>query len=360
MEIIHETILAVNLNKLADNFNYLKGKLHANTKIIAVVKAHAYGHGDIAVSSKLEELGAHALWVADFEEGTRLRKSGICIPIIIANPGTKSTTQIIENKLDVVIYNFELLQIYGELDREIRIHVKFNTGMNRYGFNPDEVEELVSTLQQYPKLKIQSICSHLSASDNSEKDNFTKTQFLVFDKIFDAFSKGINQKIDRHILNTNGVLRFAEKEYEIVRLGIGMYGVSTDQNLQQISTLKSVIAQVRTIKKGSQVGYDASFVATEDMTIGIIPFGYADGLNRKLSAQDGVIIVQNISCPIIGKISMDSCMIDLKGTTGKIGDKVIIFGKENTISSIANKLSTIPYEIFASLNRRIKRVYSDI
>jgi len=358
MKIIHETILEVNLDKLANNFNYLKSKLKPDTKIIAVVKAYAYGHGDLSIASYLEKLGAHALWVADFEEGTRIRKSGIKIPIIIANPGTKSTQQIIENNLDVVVYNSELLHLYGKLDKEIRIHIKFDTGMNRYGFDVSEVGELVADLQKYPKLKVQSICSHLAASDNSTEDSFTNAQFQVFDKASSSFSKGINQLIDRHILNTNGVLRFPKKEYEMVRLGIGLYGVSNDDNLQQISTLKSVISQVRIIKKGSKVGYDASFLAKEDMKIGVVPFGYADGLNRKLSTNNGVIIVQNIACPIIGKISMDSCMIDLKGTTAKIGDEVVIFGEENTISSIANKLSTIPYEIFSSLNRRIKRIYS--
>ena len=357
MKIIHETILEVNLDKLANNFNYLKSKLNPDTKIIAVVKAYAYGHGDIAISSYLEKLGVHALWVADFEEGTRIRKSGIKIPIIIANPGTKSTQQIIDNKLDVVIYNSELLHLYGKLNKEIRIHIKFDTGMNRYGFDASEVNELVANLQKYPKLKTQSICSHLAASDNSTEDSFTNAQFQVFEKVSSSFSKGINQLIDTHILNTNGVLRFPNKEYEMVRLGIGLYGVSNDDNLQQISTLKSVISQVRIIKKGSKVGYDASFLAKEDMRIGVVPFGYADGLNRKLSTNNGVIIVQNIACPIIGKISMDSCMIDLKGTTAKIGDEVVIFGDKNTISSIANKLSTIPYEIFSSLNRRIKRIY---
>jgi len=358
MKIIHETILEVDLNKLANNFNYLKSKLKPDTKIIAVVKAYAYGHGDITIASYLEKLGAHALWVADFEEGTRIRKSGIKIPIIIANPGTKSTQQIIDNNLDVVIYNSELLHLYGKLDTEIRIHIKFDTGMNRYGFDTDEVDKLVFDLQKYPKLKIQGICSHLAASDNSTEDSFTNAQFQVFDKASSSFSKGINQLIDRHILNTNGVLRFPKKEYEMVRLGIGLYGVSNDSNLQQVSTLKSVISQVRDIKKGSKVGYDGSFLAEKDMIIGVVPFGYADGLNRKLSTNNGVIIVQNISCPIIGKISMDSCMIDLKGITAKTGEEVVIFGEDNTISSIANKLSTIPYEIFSSLNRRIKRVYS--
>ena len=360
MKIIHETILEVNLNKLANNFNYLKSKLKSDTKIIAVVKAYAYGHGDIAIASYLEQMGAHALWVADFEEGTRIRKSGIKIPIIIANPGTKSTQQIIDNKLDVVIYNFELLHLYGKLDKAIGIHIKFDTGMNRYGFDSSEVDALLGNLQKYPKLKIQSICSHLAASDNITEDSFTNEQFKIFEKVSNSFSKRINQFIDRHILNTNGVLRFPNKEYEMVRLGIGLYGFSNNNNLQQVSTLKSVLSQVRSIKKGSKVGYDASFFAKEDMIIGVVPFGYADGLNRKLSTNNGVIIVQNIACPIIGKISMDSCMINLKGTTAKTGDKVVIFGEKNTISSIANKLSTIPYEIFSSLNRRIKRVYYHI
>ncbi len=358
MKLIHETILKTDLNKLANNFNYLKRKLKPNTKIIAVVKAYAYGHGDITIARFLEKLGAHALWVADFEEGTRIRKSGIKIPIIIANSGTKSTQQIIDNKLDVVIYNSELLHLYGKLDEEIKIHIKFDTGMNRYGFETSELDELITNLQKYPKLKIQSVCSHLAASDNRKEDSFTNIQLQVFDNVSNSFIKSVNQLIDRHILNTNGVLSFPNKEYEMVRLGIGLYGVSNDNNLQQISTLKSVISQIRSIKKGSKVGYGASFIAKEDMIIGIVPFGYADGLNRKLSAKNGVIIVQNTKCPIIGKISMDSCIINLKGTTAKTGEEVVIFGEENTILSIANKLKTIPYEILSNLNRRIKRVYS--
>jgi len=358
METIHETILEVNIKSLKNNLSYLKNKLRSNTKIIAVVKAYAYGHGDIIIAKQLEEFGVHALWVADFEEGSRLRESGVKIPVIIANPGTKSIKKIIENKLDIVIYNFELLKIYGELNKEINIHIKFNTGMNRYGFNPDEVQQLVQTLKKYPTLKIQSICSHLAASDKPKKDEFTKNQFQVFESISNLFFEGIGHKVDRHILNTNGVLRFAEKEYEIVRLGIGIYGVGNDKNLQEISTLKSVLTQVRKIKKGESIGYDASFIAKKEMKIGVIPFGYADGLNRKLSNENGLIMVQNIPCPIIGKISMDSCIIDLENTTAEIGEEVIIFGKENTILSIAEKLTTIPYEIYATLNRRIKRVYS--
>lgn len=358
MRIMHETILEININRLKSNFKYLKGKLKAKTKIIAVMKAYAYGHGDIVLGKKLEELGVHGLWVADFEEGSRLRESGIQIPIIIANPGAKSTQKIIENKLEVVIYNFKLLQLYGELNKEICIHIKFNTGMNRYGFNTNEIELLTKTLLKYPKLKIQSICSHLAASDNPKKDTFTNKQCRIFDIICETFFKQIGYKVDRHILNTNGVLRFTKHEYEMVRLGIGLYGVADNKYLGQISTLKSVVSQVRKITFGNHIGYDASFIAPKDMCIGIIPFGYADGLNRKLCEKNGVVIINNTSCPIIGKISMDSCMVDLSNTTAKTGDEVIIFGPKNTVLSIAKKLDTIPYEIFATLNRRIKRIYS--
>ena len=208
------------------------------------------------------------------------------------------------------------------------------------------------------KLKLQSICSHLAASDNSKKDAFTNKQCLIFEIICETFFRQIGYKVDRHILNTNGVLRFTKNEYEMVRLGIGLYGVADNKNLGQVSTLKSVVSQVRKITQGDQIGYDASFVASIGMQIGIIPFGYADGLNRKLSSKNGVVIINNTPCPIIGKISMDSCIIDLSNTTAKTGDEVIIFGRENTVLSIAKKLDTIPYEIFATLNRRIKRIYS--
>ena len=356
---LYETILEISLSSLRKNFIYLKNKLANKTKIIAVVKAYAYGHGDIIIAKKVEEFGVNYLWVADFEEGARLRESGIKIPIIIANPGKKSTSKIIEHKLDIVIYSFDLLEIYGKLESDINIHIKFNTGMNRYGFHPNEIDLLLAKLKKYPRLKINSVCSHLASSDNPEKDNLTNLQFKIFEETCETLFEGIGHSVDRHILNTNGVLRFVNKEYEMVRIGIGLYGVSSDKNLQPISTFKSTITQVRIIKKGSYIGYDASFLAKKEIKIGIIPLGYADGLNRKLNSKNGVVIVQNIRCPIIGKISMDSCIVDLTNTRAKSGEKVIIFGKGNSVLSIAKKLETIPYEIYATLNRRIRRVYSD-
>ena len=358
MEIIHETILEVDINLLKKNYYVLKNKLNPNTKIIAVIKAYGYGHGDIMLAKKLEKIGAYALWVADFEEGVRLRKSGILTSIIVANPGMKSINEIIINNLDVVIYNLEILKLYAKLNKEICIHIKFNSGMNRYGFDNKDIDLISKILLNNPKLKLKSVCSHLSASENHKKDDFTNKQCDIFEKICEILFKSIGYRVDRHILNTNGVIRFPQNEYEMVRIGIGLYGVSEDDGLRQIGTLKSVVSQIREIKKGDQIGYEASFTASKDMKIGVIPFGYADGLNRKLSNKNGIVIINNFPCPIIGEISMDSCMVNLTNTETKNGDTAIIFSEENTVLSIAKKLDTIPYEILSTLNRRIKRVYS--
>jgi len=353
----YETILEVSIKKLINNFNYLKAKLNSNTKIIAVVKAYAYGHGDIMIAKQLESLGVHALWVADFEEGVRLRKSGIKTPIIIANPGRKSTKQILKNKLDVVIHNFDLLKIYANTGQNIKIHIKFNTGMNRYGFNTNDSKQIVTELNKYPNLNVSSLCSHLIASEDPTKDRITKKQFNLFEKTCDLFTTLLGYKVDRHILNSFGVLRFAHKEYEMVRLGIGLYGGIDYKNIKQIASFKSIVTDIKEVQKGKSIGYNAAFTAEKNMRIGIIPLGYADGLNRKLGEGNGIVLINDTPCKIIGKISMDSCTVRLPNSKIKIGDQVIIFGNKNPINSISKKLETIPYEIYATINRRIKRIY---
>ena len=353
----YETILEVSIKKLISNFNYLKAKLNSNTKVIAVVKAYAYGHGDVMIAKQLESLGVHAFWVADFEEGAQLRKSGIKIPIIIANPGRKSTKQILKNKLDVVIHNFDLLKIYGNTKQNIKIHIKFNTGMNRYGFNTNDSKQIVTELNKYPNLKVNSLCSHLIASEDPKKDKTTKSQFFLFEKTCDLFTTLLGSKVDRHILNSFGVLRFAHKQYEMVRLGIGLYGGIDYQNIKQIASFKSIVTDIKEVKKGKSIGYNAAFIAEKNMRVGIIPLGYADGLNRKLGEGNGIVLINETPCKIIGKISMDSCTVKLPNSKIKIGDQAIIFGDENPINSISKKLETIPYEIYATINRRIQRVY---
>ena len=355
MNTSNETILYVDLNKLEANYNYFKKKIKSSTKVIAVVKAYAYGHGDINISKKLESLGVYALWVTDFEEGVILRKSGIKTKIIVANSGNKSHNEIIENNLDVVIYNKKLLELYIKKERLVNIHIKFNTGMNRYGFSENEISYIAKKILKHKHINLVSICSHLASSER--KNKFSNTQCIKFNKICESFFLLVGEKFPRHILNSNGIINFPKYQMEMVRIGIGLYGCASDAKLQPISTLKSVITQVRKIKKGEAVGYGESFVAKKNMTIAIVPVGYADGLNRKLSNGLGTVMINNQLCPIIGKISMDNFAVDISKVQSKEGDIVEIFGKNLSVQSIAKKIETIPYEVFSTLNRRLKRIY---
>ena len=358
LEFSNETILHIDLNKLEHNFNFLKSTLKKNTKIIGVVKAFAYGHGDVEISKRLEKLGAYALWVSDFEEGISLRKAGIKSKIIVANPGLKSYEEIIKYNLDIVIYNQRLLDLYTSHKKKINIHIKFNSGMNRYGFDAEETANVVKKIKNNYHLRLLSICSHLAASDKEEKSEFTLNQIAKFKTISKNFEIIYGAKIDKHILNSNGVLNFVNQQMDIVRLGIGLYGSSTNKNLKQISRLSSVVTQIRNVEKGESVGYDPSFVAPKNMKIAIIPIGYADGLNRKFSSI-GSVYINKKECKIIGNISMDSFAVNSSNITIHEGETVEIFGNNLSVNEIAKKINTIPYEIYSTLNRRIKRVYSD-
>ena len=356
----HETILEIDLSKLESNFNFLSSKLKDNCKIIAVVKAFGYGHGDIEISKKLEKLGVYALWVADFEEGIRLRQSGIRSKIIIANPGWKSFDEIIKHNLDVVIHNCSLLDFFISKEQDINVHLKFNTGMNRYGFDKKEINYVIQRLKNNSKLNVTSICSHLSSADDTTKIDVSKNQINLFNSISKKLEDSLNNKIERHILNSDGFMNYPESQMNMVRLGISLYGSYNNTNLQQISKLKSIVSQNRNIEKGVGVGYSSDFIAKKKMNISVIPVGYADGLNRKLGNSIGYVVIKGVKCPIIGNICMDSFMVDTSKVDCKEGDEVVIFGPKNTILSLSKKIGTIPYEIYSTLNRRIKRIYIDI
>lgn len=355
----HETILEVDLRKLESNFNFLSSKLKENCKIIAVVKAFGYGHGDVEVSKKLEQLGVYAFWVADFEEGIRLRDSGIKSKIIVANPGWRSFKEIIKYNLEVVIHNCRLLDFYISKGEDVNIHLKFNTGMNRYGFDKKDLSFVVDRLKNNSNLNVKSICSHLSSAGDTNKLDDSRNQISLFNDISKTIEDNLNNKMERHILNSSGFMNLPESQMNMVRLGISLYGSYKNTNLQQISKLKSVISQNRNIKKGESVGYSSGFIATKTMNISVVPVGYADGLNRKLGNNIGSVIIKKVECPIIGNICMDSFMIDTSEVDCKEGDEVVIFGPKNTILLLSKKIGTIPYEIYSTLNRRIKRVYID-
>ena len=356
----HETILHNNLTTLEANFNFLKSKLPNSVKTIAVVKAFAYGLGDIEISKHLEKLGVDAFWVADFEEGVQLRKEGISKGIIVANPGYKSINAIIKYQLEPVIFNNRLLEFYANCKEKISIHLKFNTGMNRYGFEANDLQKILSILKNNPQLNVESVCSHLSSSNDPNKDNFSKGQIQRFKDICENLENHLKINIPSHVMNSNGAVRFITKSNnEWVRLGIALFGGLEHPNLKQIFSLKSIISQTRFIKKGQSVGYQNSFVAGKDMHIAVIPVGYADGLNRKLGNQKGQVFINDTACRIIGDISMDSFVAAISEVYAQEGQEVTIFSPKYSVSKLANDLDTIPYEIMATLNRRIKRVYSN-
>lgn len=353
----HETILTIDLGILKKNYLYLKSQLDPKTKTIAVVKAYAYGMGDVAIAQELDRLGVDAFWVADFEEGISLREGGIQKPIIIANPGSKSMAEMQAHRLEPVIYNFRLLELYGKAEQSMTVHLKFNTGMNRYGFEAEQAKKVFQELAQHPQLKLGSICSHLAASDKPSKDVFTQKQIERFKSITTAYEQEGYPKVDYHLLNSNGVLRFPEQQMEMVRLGIGLYGLNQGASLQQPCTLSSTIAQHRLVKSGEHIGYQLAFTATEDMKIAVVPLGYADGFNRRLGEGKGRVLIAGKECPILGHISMDSFIVDVSHVEAKEGDEVIIFSPNFPIEKVAEDLGTIPYEVLATLNRRIKRIY---
>tara|TARA_B100000900_G_scaffold234739_1_gene199264 strand:+ start:2007 stop:3086 length:1080 start_codon:yes stop_codon:yes gene_type:complete len=354
-----ETILHIDLKKLEKNLEFFKRNLKPKTRIIAVVKAFAYGHGDIEISKRLEGLGVYALWVSDFEEGVVLRKSGVKIKIIVANPGVKSYNHIIQNNLDVVLYNHKLLDLYCTNKKKTNIHIKFDTGMNRYGFKHNDIAKIITKLRANKHLKLDSICSHLAASEDKNKKGETLNQITQFKLIGKEFDSILGKTVNKHILNSNGVVNFNEYQMDGVRIGIGLLGAAKHKELTQISSLVSVITQIKSIKKDEAIGYGFSFAAKKDMIIAVIPVGYADGLNRQLSNGNGHIYINNNKCNIVGKISMDSCMVDVSNVKANEGDQVEIFGPNLSVFEIADKINTIPYEIYSTLNRRIKRVYSD-
>ena len=357
MSLVHETILYIDFAKLKSNFQYLCRNLKKETDVIAIVKAYAYGLGDIEIASFLEKLGVGYFWVADFEEGVNLRKAGIQARIIIANPGSKSVDMVKLHELEPVIFNLRLLKLYAQENTPFNIHLKLNTGMNRYGLNQENISDIIDILVKNPQLKVQTVCSHLAASDKKEKDGYTHCQIELFEYLTAQLKHHLKYSFKRHILNSNGVLRHPEHQMEMVRMGIGLYGVSKDENLKQICRLVSTISQTRNIVKGEKVGYHNAFEASKDMRIAIVPIGYADGLNRKLGDGKGKVLIDGKACSILGQVSMDSFVADVSGTNAQEGDQVTIFSNTFSIQRIASDLNTIPYEILATLNRRIKRIY---
>ncbi len=381
---VHGTVFEVNLDALTNNLNYYRNKIGNETKIMVMVKAFAYGSGSAEVASLLQYHRVDYLGVAYTDEGINLRQNGIKLPIMVLNPQPESFAKLIEFDLEPEIYSFKIFKQYLDFvrffedsekplppapsprEKGSKIHLKLDTGMHRLGFVEDEIEQLIEILRENKQIKIATIFSHLVGADESEHNVFSKMQIEKFDRM----SKKIMQTLDyqnaepsivRHICNSAGIVRFPEAKFDMVRLGIGLYGVeitATEQNaLQTVGTLKTIISQIKNLKKGETVGYSRQGILEKDSRIATIAIGYADGFDRRLSKGVGRVLVNGVACPVVGNVCMDMTMIDVSDAVCAEGDEAIIFGKDLPISDLAKSINTIPYEILTGVSERVKRVF---
>lgn len=357
----HATVMEVSIDALLHNFRYFKSKLAPTTKMVAMVKAMSYGSGSYEIALTLQNNGIDYLAVAYIDEGVTLRQKGIYLPIITLNSNPRDYEQMINNRLEPEIYSLYSLKLFIDCCKRCSvenypIHVKLDTGMHRMGFEEEKLDELESLLNTSSEVRVASIFSHFSSSDAPSQDLESLRQI----ELFKTMSSRIAQPGTlRHLCNSAGIERFPEAHFDMVRLGLGLYGISTvsQEKLENVSTLHTRILQIKEICKGEYVGYNMRGVAQRDMRVATLSIGYADGLDRRLSCGHWSMTIGNVRVPIVGNISMDTCSVDITGVDAKEGDRVTVFNSVAQINEMAEILGTIPYEILTSISTRIKRVY---
>lgn len=362
----HETVLEINLNAISHNLNYYKSKLKPATKIMVMVKAFGYGNGGFEIAKLLEHHHIDYLGVAFADEGIALKNAGIKLPIMVLNPEKTSFSAIIQHHLEPEIYSLKGLNSFLQIAKNNHlenypIHIKLDTGMHRLGFEEENIEVLISILKDNKSVKVKSILSHMATSDSIDNKDFAVYQIQLFEKLSSKIISELDITPIRHILNTSGISNFPQAQMDMVRLGIGLYGVSNNPQeqpfLENVSTLKSIISQIREIKEGESVGYGRRFVAQKKSTIATIPIGYADGISRHWGNGVGFVTINGQKATIVGSICMDMLMADVSDIDCQEGDEVVLFGENPKVSFIAEKLGTISYEILTGISQRVKRVF---
>lgn len=356
----HETKLEVDLSALQHNYNFFKSTLKSSTKIMVMVKAYAYGSGNLPIARLMEFNNVDYLGVAYIDEGIELRKNGITTPIMVMNPTISATKQFLEYNLEPEIYSLNQLKSFvKKIDRQIGIHIKIDTGMHRLGFNQEDIPELCQIVKSESNIKIKSIFSHLATAD-SEDDRFANHQISIFEKTAGLISEEIGYRPLWHILNSSGIQNHNEFQFDMVRLGIGLYGIGSEKNhaqLKHISKLTTNISQIRRVNPGDTVGYSQMGKINKPSLIATIAIGYADGYDRRFGNGIGKVLVNNQIAPVIGNVCMDMTMIDVTNIEVNEGDEVTIFSQDLSISKLANSINTIPYEMLTSISERVKRVF---
>jgi alanine racemase len=360
---VHGTVLEINLDALSHNLNFYRNKLKNNTKIMCMVKSHAYGAGILEVAHLLQFHRVDYLSVAYADEGVLLRENGVSLPIMVLNPSPQTFEKLASYNLEPEIYSLAMLNSYLEYidDKPYVIHLAIDTGMHRLGFVEQDLDLLINLIRSKNNLKVASIFSHLVGADEDKFNDFSAEQISLFENMANKIEIGLGYKTIKHILNSAGIVRFPKAHFDMVRLGIGLYGVEAtgleQDGLQTVGTLKTIISQIKDIKKGETVGYSRKGKALENITTATIAIGYGDGFSRRFSNGVGHVLIKGQIAPIIGNVCMDMCMVDITNIDAKEGDEVIIFGKDLTIIQLANAIDTIPYEILTNVSERVKRVF---
>ena len=365
-EQIHQTVMEINLNAMTNNLGQYRHHLPPSTKLMAMVKAFSYGSGSFEIASRLQRDGADYLGVAYADEGVVLRKAGIYMPVMVMNTENSSFDLLVEYNLEPVVYSFGLLDSF---DRWLKkagvlnfpVHIELETGMNRLGFSTDEMDSLIRALK-HTNFKIQSVFSHLAASEEAQQDDYTHLQAGIYRAAVARLQEALPYPFLKHIANSAAIIRHPDLQLDMVRLGIGLYGVdsadSHQLDLQDVSTLRSTIAQIKRLKEGETVGYNRRGIAGRDTVIATVRIGYADGYPRSLGNGVGKMWIKGRLAPVIGSVCMDMTMIDISGIVDvREGDEVVIFGKELSVNQLAHWAQTIPYEVLTGVSQRVKRVY---
>lgn len=362
---IHDTVLEINLNALSDNLQYYRTQLQPGVKVMAMVKAFSYGSGSFEIANLLQYQKVDYLAVAYADEGIALRKAGISLPIMVMSPEPSAFEAMVKHQLEPEIYSLAILRSFLNFlpanELAFAIHLKLDTGMHRLGFEADELPELMEILNQHSQLKVVSIFTHLVASSEAKHDDFTQQQISDYLEMYGVIAKELDYLPIKHALNTSGVTRWKAFQFDMVRLGIGLYGfdsaVEANQNLRTAVVLKTTVTQVKTLKAEQTVGYSRNGIMPKDGKIATVKIGYADGYSRKFGNGVGKMLINGKLVPTIGSICMDMCMLNVSDLNVHVGDEVIVFNEELTISDLAEQIDTIPYEILTNISQRVKRVY---
>jgi alanine racemase len=358
------TVLEIDVSAMQHNLNYFKSRISEHTKLLIVIKAFAYGSDSIAVAKILEKEKVDYLAVVYTDEGIALRKAGITLPILVLHPQIENFEHIINYDLEPNLYSFRTLQAFVELSKQKKlndfpVHIKLNTGMNRLGFNENDLPKIVEIIKNENSIKIISFYSHLAASEDLTEKEFTNNQIILFEKMTAVLSNSLAYTSLKHLANTSAILNYPEAQFDMVRLGIGFYGFGNNPketvHLKNVCNLKTKISQIQVLKNGDTVGYNRKFVVEKPNKIAILPIGYADGLNRNLGNSKGCVYIQAQKAPIIGNICMDIIMVDVTDISCEEGDEVVLFNHQNHVLDFATILNTIPYEILTSISQRVER-----